>query len=136
MTTEAIRAGLAGLGARRIGRAAALVASVVVLAACSSGPSASPLPVPSGAVVVRAVQNRFEPATLTAPSGTFTLYFDNADMLPHNIVLLAPDGSRSLAGDVFTGRGQRTYAVDALASGIYRLHCDVHPEMSGDLTVP
>jgi plastocyanin len=88
-------------------------------------------------VVIRVTNSTFEPASVSAPSdATFTLYFDNADALPHNIVLLAPDGSRSFSGDVFTGPAQRVYEVPALASGAYRLHCDVHPEMTGTLTVP
>lgn len=121
----------------RLARGAVLVGSAIVLAACGAAASASPLPVPSGAVVVRVVDSTFQPASVSAPSGgSFTLYFENADALPHDIVLLAADGSRSFSSDVFTGPSQRVYDVPALVSGAYRLHCDVHPEMSGTLTVP
>ena len=122
---------------RRLARAAAVLGFAIVVAACGAAPSASPLPVPSGAVVVRAVNSTFEPRSVSAPpGGRFTLYFDNADAFPHDIVLLAADGSRSFSSDVFTGPSQRVYEVPALTSGAYKLHCDVHPEMSGTLTVP
>ena len=79
----------------------------------------------------------FQPAAVTAPSNQgFALYFDNADSLSHDIVFLAADGSRAFAGEIFSGVAQRVYQVPALASGRYTLHCDVHPEMTGTLTVP
>lgn len=117
-------------------RLTALAAISALLAACSGGPPAPTLPVPSGAVVLRAADSRFEPAQLTALADQpFVLYFDNADGLPHNVVSLGPDGARVFAGDVFSGPAQRVYDVPALAAGTYSLRCDVHPEMSGTITV-
>jgi plastocyanin len=123
---------------RRLAGAVVLVGLVLSLAACSgsSQPTAT-LAIPSGALVVRAVDNKFQPAQQGAPGGqAFTLYFDNADSLPHNVLIVGADGSRVLAGDVFTGPLQKVYDVPALASGSYQLRCDVHPEMNGTLTVP
>src|SRR5205809_6095490 len=78
-----------------------LLASVV---ACSAGSSATPLPVPSGALVVRAVNTTFQPSQLSAAAGQpFKLSFDNADNLPHNVVLLGTGDVRVFAGDIFTG---------------------------------
>jgi len=114
-----------------------LGALIAALAACSSGSSATSLPIPSGAVVVRVVNAVFQPAAVTAPSNQgFTLYFDNADSAPHNIAFLGADGNPAFKGDIFSGVAQKVYQVPALASGTYKLHCDVHPEMSGTLTVP
>ena len=132
----------AGNRLRRIGKqlagAAFLVGVVVSLAACSgSSQPAATLPIPSGALVVRAVNTTFQPSQLTMSAGqAFKLYFDNADSLPHNIVILGTGDQRLLAGDVFTGPAQKVYDVPALASGTYQLHCDVHPEMYGTITVP
>jgi plastocyanin len=115
-----------------------LVGIVLSLAACSGGsqPTAT-LPIPSGALVVRAVNTTFQPSQLTVSAGqAFTLYFDNADSLPHNVVILGTGDQRLLAGDIFTGPAQKVYDVPALASGTYQLHCDVHPEMYGTITVP
>jgi plastocyanin len=123
---------------RRRARAIALLGVVLVAAACSGGsqPTAT-LAIPSGALVVRAVNTTFQPVEQTAPAGqAFTLYFDNADALPHNVVILGPGDQRVLGGDIFSGRAQKVYDVPALASGTYQLRCDVHPEMHGTLTVP
>jgi plastocyanin len=123
---------------RRVAGAIVLVGIVLSLAACagSSQPTAT-LPIPSGALVVRAVNTTFQPSEQGAPAGqAFTLYFDNADSLPHNVVILGPGDARLLAGDIFSGPAQKVYNVPALASGTYKLHCDVHPEMIGTLTVP
>jgi plastocyanin len=123
---------------RRIAGAIVLVGAVLSLAACSGSnqPSAT-LPIPSGALVFRVVNTTFQPSQLTMPAGqAFTLYFDNAESQPHNVVILGPGDQRLLAGDIFTGPAQKVYDVPALASGTYQLHCDVHPEMYGTITVP
>lgn len=122
---------------KRVAGAVFLVGVVLSVAACSgSGQPTATLPIPSGALVVRAVDNKFQPAAQAAPAGQpFTLYFDNAATLPHNVVVVGADGSRVLAGDVFTGPLQKVYDVPALVSGSYQLRCDVHPEMNGTLTV-
>jgi plastocyanin len=108
-----------------------------LLAGCGGGAAATTVPVPSGALVIRAQDSQWQPAAWTAPSaGGFQLYFDNADTLPHNVVLVASDGTRAFAGDVFTGKAQKVYTIPTLASGTYKVLCDVHPNMVGALTVP
>jgi plastocyanin len=122
---------------RRLAAAIALVGIALALAGCSGSQPVATLPVPSGALVVRAVNTAFQPAEQAAPAGqAFTLYFDNADSTPHNVVILGPGEQRVLGGDIFSGPAQKVYDVPALASGTYQLHCDVHPEMHGTLTVP
>jgi plastocyanin len=123
---------------RRLTGALALVGVILAAAACSgsSQPTAT-LAIPSGALVVRAVNTTFQPVEQAAPAGqAFMLYFDNADALPHNVVILGAGDQRVLAGDIFSGPAQKVYDVPALASGTYQLRCDVHPEMHGTLTVP
>ena len=115
-------------------RSAALVGVALSIAACAGGTPASTIPVPSGAVELRVVNTRFEPAQLSVPANEpFVLYFDNADNVPHNVVIIGSDGGRVFAGDIFTGAAQRLLQVPALAPGHYRLRCDIHPEMSADL---
>jgi plastocyanin len=117
-------------------RAGALGALVLLLASCA-GSTGTPVPVPSGAVVLRVSNNTFVPADISAPGANgFQLYFDNADTLPHDVVFVAPDGSRAFQSDTFTGVQQRLYNIHALAPGTYKLICDIHPEMHGTLTVP
>lgn len=115
-------------------RSAALVGLALSIAACAGGTPASTIPVPSGALELRVVNTRFEPAQLSVLANEpFVLYFDNSDNVPHNVVIVGSDGGRVFAADIFTGAAQRLLQVPALAPGHYRLRCDVHPEMSADL---
>ena len=38
-------------------------------------------------------------------------------------------------GDIFPGVETRPYSVPALQAGAYKFVCDVHPNMTGTLTV-
>ena len=117
-------------------RSAALVSLSFLIGACAGGTPGTAAPVPTGAVQLRVADSRFAPANLSvAPGQPFELYFDNADTLPHNVVIIAADGTRAFAADIFTGAAQRVLHVPALAAGHYRLRCDIHPEMSADLQV-
>lgn len=115
-------------------RSAALISLAFLIGACAGGTPGTAASIPAGAVQLRVADSRFAPAKLSvAPDQPFELYFDNADTLPHNVVIIGPDGGRVFAADIFTGVAQRVLHVPALAAGHYRLHCDIHPEMNGDL---
>jgi plastocyanin len=115
-------------------RSLALLGLAFVLAACTSATPSSLVPVPAGALEVRAENLSFSPSRLSTAAGKpFQLYFDNADSVPHNVVIIGPDDSRVFTGDVFSGAGQRVFQVPALAAGTYRLRCDLHPEMEANL---
>jgi plastocyanin len=117
-------------------RFVAVAALALLVAACGGGTPASTLPVPSGALVLRTVDTKFVPSHLSVEAGQpFVLYFDNADTVPHNVVIVGPDGSRLVVGDILSGSTQEVGEVPALAPGDYQLHCDVHVEMTGTLEV-
>jgi len=108
----------------------------------ASGPAGSPgasAPAGETVTVVATTAAKFDTPTLTtAADKPFTLVFDNQDpSAPHNVVIVNPDGSKVSMGDTafFTGPAQRTYQVPALAAGDYKFHCEVHPNMTGVLTV-
>jgi plastocyanin len=63
--------------------------------------------------------------------------FTNADKgIQHNIDIFAGDPSNSLfKGDLVTGASTVTYTFKAPAAGTYKFQCDVHPTMSGTVTV-
>jgi len=115
-------------------RLAALVALAVVTSACAGAAARPTASIPPGTLEVRAANLTFAPGQLAVPAEQpFAIAFDNADTVPHNLVIIGPDGTRIFASDVFTGAAQRMLQIPALAPGTYQLHCDVHPEMSGDL---
>jgi plastocyanin len=124
----------------------------VSASAAASAPAASGSPATSGApggsapaggetvTVVATSATRFDTPDLTvAANKPFTLVFDNQDpTVPHNVVIVKPDGSKVSMGDTsfFTGPQKRTYQVPALGAGAYPFHCEVHPTtMKGTLTV-
>ena len=124
-------------------------ASAPASTAPSTAPSAGGSPVASGGTgstltikaPVGAATAGFDPTTAQAAANTaFQLIFDNEDnQAPHNLILQNPDGSNvQVGGDTafFTGPGQRTYQVPALAPGDYKYMCQVHPTtMNGVLTI-
>lgn len=130
---------------RARGLALALIATVAV--ACGGGgttpapasPAASPsagasAPAGSGLTVV-ARDLAFDTTTLTAKADTpFTIDFDNKDSAPHNIAIKDASGAAKFKGEIVTGT-KITYNVPALAAGSYTFWCEVHPNMTGTLTV-
>ena len=62
--------------------------------------------------------------------------FQNQDTAPHNVSIFTDSSAsqRVFQGEVFS-QGERVYQVPALAAGTYFFRCDVHPDMTGTLTV-
>jgi plastocyanin len=118
--------------------------------ATSSGGSAGASPGPSGAasvppasagtaadVTIRASSSQFTTPQVTAPAAKpFSLAFDNEDAgTLHNVHIKKADGSDAFKGEFVTGVSTKVYQVPALPAGSYPFMCDVHPSMTGTLTV-
>ena len=128
----------------------AAMLSVLVLAACSSGPSTTPLPsgaeppsncvrVENGVINIGARDLGFTAPCMVANAGeAFTIHFTNADAMPHNVSVYQ-DSSKAneiMRGEIQTGSGEIDYDVDALDAGEYYFDCIVHPaDMNGTLYV-
>jgi plastocyanin len=77
----------------------------------------------------------FSPTAITAPAGkAFTLVLDNQESAPHNIAISDASGAVVFKGEIVTQK-QISYSVNALAAGSYPFKCEVHPNMTGTLTV-
>jgi plastocyanin len=109
----------------------------------ASGP-ASVAPIPTGgsaatgALLHISAQNiQFNTDHLEAPAGqAFVLEFDNNDPgVPHNVEIKDANGASMFKGQIITGPAKASYQVPALAAGNYTFVCDVHPDMTGTLTV-
>ena len=110
----------------------------------SAAPSASAVPsaAPSAAgggttITLKALNIAFDPTALEVPAGQpFTISFDNEDAgIPHNVDILDGSGGSLFKGDIFDGVATKAYSVPALPAGTYKFQCDVHPNMTGTLTV-
>ncbi len=106
----------------------------------TAAPSSSAAPSGSGggtAVTIKALNIAFDPKEVEAPAGqAFTLNFDNSDAgIPHNVSIMDAAGASVFKGEIFPGVATKAYAVPALTAGAYKFICDVHPNMTGTLTV-
>ena len=108
--------------------------SAPATAAPSTGASGSP--VGGGSVVsISAKDITFSTTTLSTKADTpFQIDFTNQDSAPHNIAIKDASGAEKFKGAIVAGQ-RATYDVAALAAGAYTFWCEVHPNMTGTLTV-
>ena len=108
-------------------------AGVLTIAACG-GPAAPLATAPPGAVIVVAQGTAFTTQNVTAPANAaFTLFFENRDSEPHNVRLWDAAGAIVFPGEIVTGPIALVETVPALPAGAYRMTCDIHPDMTGQL---
>ena len=131
---------------KRVLQALALAGLAAMTVACSSGGSSNtPAPTAAasgdtsspaaGGTTVVAKDIAFQPTSLTIPAATATaITFDNQDAAPHNIAIKDASGAQVFKGEIVT-QTKVTYNVDALPAGTYGFWCEVHPNMTGILTV-
>jgi plastocyanin len=132
-------AGLARLR-RLVATVGLIVLAVAVIAACTgaAGGATTPASIDPNALTISAKDLRFSTATLTAPAGEpFQIVFDNQEAAPHNVAIYrdASATDKVLVEEPFGGPRSVTYSVPALEAGTYFYRCDVHPDMTGTLTV-
>jgi plastocyanin len=119
---------------------ASLLLPLVLLVACADG-SANPSTRPSvgpDALSIEANGLAFSTRSLTAPADKpFQIVFENHEAALHNLAIYrdASAAEKVLGEDPFSGPAVVVYDVPALGSGTYFFRCDVHPDMSGSLTL-
>ena len=130
---------------QRLAQGLALALIAIVAVACggggatsapgSSAPSAGASAPAGSGLAIAAKDLAFDKTTLTAEADTaFQIDFDNQDSAPHNIAIKDASGAQKFKGDIVTGT-KVTYNVAALPAGAYTFWCEVHPTMTGTLTV-
>jgi plastocyanin len=124
----------------RITLTGALIGVALAAAACNvaavAAEPASQAPIDPNAVKIVASGQQFTTTDVVAPAGKgFQLVFESQTGDPHNVAISRDGAEPAFRSDVFNGPGTKTYQVGALAAGAYAFKCDVHPGMSGTLTV-
>ena len=124
---------------------ATLALATIALATAACAPANAETggtPAPTAAVdanspVVVAQGIQFQTKDIKAPAGKpFAMTFRNQDTAPHNVSIFTDSSAsqRVFQGEIFS-QGERVYQVPALTAGTYFFRCDVHPDMTGTLTV-
>jgi plastocyanin len=130
---------------QRLAQGLALALIAIVAVACGGGgatsapatsaPSAGASAPADSGLAIAAKDIAFDKTTLTTKADTaFQIDFDNQDSAPHNIAIKDASGAQKFKGDIVTGT-KVTYNVAALPAGAYTFWCEVHPTMTGTLTV-
>ena len=97
------------------------LAAVALLAACGGGSSGPP----AGAITVKMTDYKFDPGTISAPSGKVVLYLVNAGSLSHDLTVVDAAGKRIGKSDLVQPGNAATFAIENLAVGTYTIYCDV-----------
>ena len=124
---------------KRLLSAALITVAILILAACSAGSNsrAAEPSVDPNALEISASNLAFSTDTLSAPADEpFQIAFDNQEGAPHNIAIYRDSSAaeKIFGEDPFSGPAVVLYDVPALAAGTYSFRCDVHPDMTGELS--
>ena len=123
---------LAGLAAMTVACSSGGSSNTPAPTAAASGDTSSPA---AGGTTVVAKDIAYQPTSLTIPANTATtITFDNQDAAPHNIAIKDASGAQVFKGEIVTQQ-KIDYNVNALPAGAYQFWCEVHPNMTGTLTV-
>ena len=123
----------------RIGRALSLAVMGLMVGACGvEEPVGNASGSPAATVELTAENLAFDRSSLRFPAGVIVaLTLDNRDPgILHNVAIYPSSGGDPVfRGETFTGIQTETYLLGPLPAGSFRFVCDVHPTMSGTLTV-
>jgi plastocyanin len=113
--------------------------AVIALATAGCGGAATPPPTyPPGSVVVTAKDHHFDTGVIHLPANTqSSLVFVNRDSDMHNIAIRTKQG---FDGDVLfrfdpIAASTVVLTVGPIPAGTYYFLCEVHPAMTGTVTV-
>lgn len=118
-------------------RALALAGAAAVLAVAGCGSSgANP---PSGSIVVKMSEYKFDPSTISHASGTITFFLENTGTTGHDLTIYDSTGKQVAASDLVQPGNDSTFTVTITTPGSYPFKCTQpgHADagMKGTLTV-
>lgn len=114
---------------------AVAVAAVGILAGCGGSSSAQP----SGSIKVSLTEFKFDPATISAPSGKVVFYLVNNGTASHDFIVRDASNNKVTGSELISAGDSAVFTVDNIAAGTYTYFCDQpgHEQsgMKGTLTI-
>ncbi len=115
--------------------AAAVAAVALVLAGCGGGSSAQP----PGSIKVTLTEFKFDPSTISAPSGKVVFYLVNAGTTSHDLIIRDASNNRVDGSELMSAGDTLVFTVSNIAAGTYTYFCDQSGHeasgMKGTLTI-
>jgi plastocyanin len=115
---------------------AAAVAAVALLSGCGGSGSSGQ---PSGSIKVTLTEFKFDPSTISAPSGKVVFYLVNAGTTSHDLIIRDSSNNRIEGSELISAGDSFVFTVNSLPAGTYTYFCDQSGHeasgMKGTLTI-
>jgi plastocyanin len=116
---------------------AAAVAVVALLAGCGGGGGGATQP--AGSIKVTLTEFKFDPATISAPSGKVVFYLVNAGTTSHDLIIRDSSNNRVDGSELISAGDTFVFTVNSIPAGTYTYFCDQSGHeasgMKGTLTI-
>ncbi len=101
---------------------AVAVIAVAVLAGCGGGGPSQP----AGSIKVTMTEYKFDPPTISVPSGKVVFFLVNAGTTSHDLVLRDSSGKRipGAASELVSAGDSFVFTITNLTAGTYTIFCD------------
>ena len=113
---------------------AAAVGVVALLSGCGGS-----TPQPAGSIKVLMNEFKFDPATISAPSGKVVFYLVNGGSVSHDFVIRDSANNRIKSSELVSAGDSVVFTVDTIPAGTYTIFCDQSGHeasgMKGTLTI-
>ncbi len=111
------------------------LAAFALLAACGGGSSGPP----AGAITVKLTDYKFNPSSISAPSGKVVFYVVNSGSTTHDMVIRDSSKKQIAASELVAAGDSYVFTVSNIAAGSYEVFCSVDGHealgMVGKLTI-
>lgn len=104
---------------RALAVALVALAAVAFLAACGGSGTSQP----AGSTKVTMNEYKFDPATMSVPSGKAVFYLVNAGTIAHDMVIRDSTGKRLASSDLVSAGDSFVFTVNDLPAGTYTIFC-------------
>ncbi len=96
--------------------------AVAVLAGCGGSSSSAQ---PAGSIKVTMTEFKFDPSTISAPSGKVVFFLVNAgNSTSHDMVIRDSTGKRLVGSELISAGDTAVLTIDSIAVGTYTYFCD------------